>query len=478
MKKTGKIALIIRRAIIICVVLIIVIICTILSLRTIFSSLDESSLFFGGLSNMPLIYERNDGLYINKIGEDKSFQLSHSLCSKSQFSNDRKRIFLLCENTLEYINFNELNFDDIKSSKTKIDSDVDDFICDRDGRFVVYKKGHSLYYAKPGKKPKLLSNNVFGIPYINEADGNIVYTKYNSDLYVYNINKNKTVKTKNISYYKFKNDDSQKLYYLKSGILYYRDKSNTPVYITNNVSNIISVDSGLFAVSKNENLYSIYKINGTKLSLVDENISEISDDFGTYLIYKKNTEDGFETYCLNRGGKTFELFDKNSSASNYTITPNGKYVFAVIEYMDNPDILVKYSLTLNGVSDREIITDNISDYSLLENGAIIYTDSEGTYLYENNKHILLSKYKVFETVCIDDSIYISESADGENFNILRLKNGSVQFLAENTSGTFDALTSSAISYVKDDELYFKHGTQEASLINNNVKHLLKTTKYN
>jgi len=473
-----RITIDLKRVLAIICVFLVTLTCITVSLFTIFSSLNESSLFFGGLSNMPLIYEKDDGIYINKIGEEYSYKLIDATCSKSQFSKDQKRIYLLCNNDLLYINFNEINYDDMLSSKTLIASDVDDFECSSDGRFAIFKKGHSLYYYKTNSKPKLLANNVFSDAYINGEDGNIIYTIYNSDLCVYNTTKDKTIRTKDISVYKFKNNNSEKLYFIKSGILYYKDKDETPEYITNNISGIISTNSGLFAISKIENTNSIYKINGTKISLVDNNVFEITEDFGTFLIYKKETERGYETRCLDKGGKTFELFDKNSSASNYTITNDGKYVFAIINYGHNPNVLVKYSLTPNGVTNREIIEDNVFEYSLIDNNAVVYSVEDGVFLYENNKSILLSKYNVSDIVCTEDSVYITESADGKNFNILRVKNGSVQFLAENTSGIYDALTSSAIAYLKDDELYFKHGTNEHNLINNNVKSLIKTTKYN
>ncbi len=465
------------RIIIAIVVFIIVLIAISLSVSTVLTSINGTSLFYyGGVYNNPLVYQKEDGIYVYNLGQNSSYKIDNTLCDKSQFSKDGKRLYILSRGNLSYINFNEANYEEI--NPVKISSDVTDFVASEDGRYCIFRVGqHSLYLYKENSESRLLANNVFSDFYINETDGNVVYTIYNSDLCVYNVRKNHTIRTNNVNYYIFENNNSQKLYFLRGDTIYKKDKTNEPVTISKGMTNLISVDTGIFGLSERNGVFILYKISGNTASVLDRNIIEISDDFGKQLIYKRRTPGGYETCCLEKSGKSLKIFDDDTKAENYTINKNGDSLYAIINYKNNPSVLCHFSLTASGVSDRKIIAEDILSYRLLDDGSVIYTNNNGTYLYHSNKSTLLSTISVTDITTIGDSVYMSERTEPDTYDILRVKNGAVQFLAENTTGDFDALTASDILYIKEGDIFFKHGTEESRIIDNNAKSIIKTTKY-
>ena len=441
---------------------------------------NNSMFYYGELSNQPVLYTKDDGVYIHKLGEDKSYHITATSPSHSQFSKDGKRIFMLCDKKLLYINFNDMNYHDIASSVHTIDENVTDFSCSTDGRYISYRKGrHSLYACKTGEKPFLVANNVFGRFFINETDNNIIYTVYNSDLCVYNINRHSVTRTNNVDLYEFKNNYSNKLYYLSDDTLYYRENNNTPQFIAANMTCIFNIGSNIFTISqRNNSLVYIYMIENNKVKLTEQNVSDITDDFGSSVIYKRKSKKGFETCLLNSDGKNFRLFTENSAASNYTVSEDGKTLYAVMDYHTGENTLMKFTVNEKGINERTIVAEDVSSYILLKNGNTVYITSSGAYMHTGKKSILLSTYDIHDVTMSEDAVYFAETADNSNFNILRVKNGSVQFLVENSSEAFHTLTSSDIIYIQNDNLYFKHGNEDSKLIDNNAKSLLKPTKYN
>jgi len=436
--------------------------------------------YYGELANQPVLYTKDDGVYIHKLGEDRSYHITQQSPSHSQFSKDGKRIFMLCGKKLLYINFNNMNYSDIASSVHTIDENVTDFSCSTDGRYIAYRKGqHSLYACKADDKPFLIANNVFGNFFINETDNNIIYTVYNSDLCIYNINRHSVIRTDDVDFFKFKNNYSNKLYYLSDDTLYYRENNNTPQFIATNMTGIFNIDSNIFTVSqRNNSLLYIYKIENNKVKLIEQNVSDITDNFGSSVIYKRKTKKGFETCLLNKNGNSFRLFTENSAASNYTVSEDGKTLYAVMDYHTGENTLMKFTVNEKGINERTIVAEDVLSYILLKNGNTVYITSSGAYLHTGKKSILLSTYDIYDVTLSEDVVYFAESADNINFNVLRVKNGSVQFLAENSSEEFHNLTSSDIIYIQNDNLYFKHGNEDSKLIDNNAKSLLKPTKYN
>ena len=439
----------------------------------------NSMFYYGELANQPVLYTKDDGIYIHKLGEDNSYHITEKTPEKSQSSKDGKRIFILCGKNLLYINFNDMNYSDIRSSVHTIDQNVDNFICSRDGRYVSYLKGHSLYGYKAGEEPFLIANSVFGDFFINDTDGNIIYTVYNSDLCVFNINQRSVIRTNNVDYYEFKNGASNKVYYLSRNKLYYRENNNTPEFIAGNMSNMFSAGDGIFTLSvKANDVRNLYKIDNKKARLIEKYVSDITDDFGSSVIYKHKSKNGLETRLLNSSGNTFRLFGETSAASNYTVSKDGTSLFAILDYHTGENVLMNFTLNNKGINERTIVAENVYSYILLENGNTVYITNHGAYIYTKGKSLLLSTFNIHDVIMTEDSIYVTETADDSNFNILRVKNGSVQFMVENASNEFDYLTASDIIYIQNGNLYFKHGNEDSKLIDNNAKSILKTTKYN
>lgn len=442
----------------------------------VYSSVKGDRLFNDYFSNQPIVYAKEDGIYFHNLGNSQSYELSEAACDKSLFSADGKRIFILSGKELLYLNCNKIDYDNFNSSVIKIDTGIDDFECSTSGRFAVYLKQSSLYACSPGNTPFLICENVLPDFSVNDSDNSVIYKTSSGDLGIYDITSQKNVLIKNISDYELSNGKTQKIYYISNNRLFLYEKNKENKLIHENINDIFSCGSSIFALIYRSEYMSLYAVSPAGIQLIEKKIDGAPEIYKNFFIYKRITGFEKETRVITKNSINFNLFDTGSAAKNINITDDGQFLYALMQYRKSLCSLMKFKIDKNGISERIILSDNCSDYTLFENGSIIFKNSYGTQLCSNNKTTLITPYSLYDMSCHGNTIYAIEGTPDDYFKLLRIKNGSVQLLDENVSGDYIALSSSEALYIKNDALYSRYGNQESILIDNNVKSIIKNEK--
>lgn len=203
--------------------------------------------------------------------------------------------------------------------------------------------------------------------------------------------------------------------------------------------------------------YTLYKVNGTKIQEIEKDMlnkdgrilkkqasedSKINMSTVTSLSDAKSKIDDFLNnvefiaYILKANGKKILIADYNKdNFENITISDNEKYLYCEEKVdSDNTDTLNRYTITNSGLTSKEKICDDVSDYVLLDNEAVIvHLDDKKLGIYENGKYTQLSdcsklsdrsnrNYQYEAGVLYFYDEYVSYKEVG---NLMRYKNGKI-----------------------------------------------------
>ncbi len=438
------------------------------------SMIKEDKMFYDYFSNQTIVYEKNDGVYLHNLDNLKTHELSGNTCKKAISSADKKKMFILSGNELIYLNFNKINYD-VSSSLMKIDDNVTTFDASKNGRVVAYLKNSGLYTSVSGKEPFLVCEQSTDDFSISSQGTSIIYRTSDGALGIFDTNKNKDFRIPDVSDFEI-DAKSKTLYYISENKLFYCTKDKQFVELNDNTSDIFSLNSMVYALIHRSDYSSLYSVSQKGLHLIETKISappELNDNF---FVYKRITQYGTETRVITEKNLNFNMFDSGSDARDITLTNTNTALYALMQYRESASSLMEFQLNKNGINERNVLSDNAYNYTLLANNSIIYADIYGTHLYSNGKSQLITPYQLKNIVCISNTIYATECIDENYFRLLRIKNNSVQPLDENIAADFYALSSTDVLYLKNGALYYKHDNEQSIVIDNYVKNIIKHEK--
>lgn len=349
-----------------------------------------------------------------------------------------------------------LYFRQISDNKGKrevlIDKDVDDFIMDKNGSFVLYRDGDKLYYSNM-KKSYRLAKDISG--YILTENGkNVIYNKMDEDsenysysFYIRGLKENdeeKKIVSGADSFMAYGIDEEGNeyvldngWYYGQDGDLFYKKNGKEPQKVLSDINNLDFIGSTLFATTSEKitiendsddsyseleyldedyekdgiqiNVYKLYKLDGAKAGKpVAENLYEVSFSSQVVKAFKEKVdgkkfksmedlEDGLVYSILKADASLVSLGSvKIDDFEEYEVSEDEKYLYAIadIDEETNAGTLERYEIKSKEVSSKaEKILENVSYFQVCKDIIRVTTeDGDNSILgiYKNGKYQKIS----------------------------------------------------------------------------------------
>lgn len=439
---------------------------------------------------MPLFYVTEDAeLNILKAGAKKPAMITDDEYLESVSYYDGYEIVSVSADGKKYCYIKEddggdkaLYFRQVSDSTGKkevlIDKDVDDFVMEKNGKFVLFRDGDKLYYSNM-KESYRLAKDISG--YILTGDEkNVIYYKleegaedYSYSFYIRGLKENdeeKKIVSEADSFMAYGIDEEGNeyvldngWYYGKDGDLFYKKNGKDAVKVLSDIDNLDFVGSTLFVTTFEEvtiendsedfygeleyldenydedgiqiKVYKLYKLDGAKAGKpIAENLYEVG--FGSQIVkaFKedvagkkfKSMEDLEEKLAysilkedaslVSLGSVKFEEFEE------YEVSEDEKYLYAITDYDDETSagVLNRYEIKSKEVSSKaQKIAENVSYFQIYKDFIRVTTENEDNSIlgvYKNGKYQKLSddEYSVIGSFTDENVFYFLDDYDTDD----------------------------------------------------------------
>lgn len=386
-----------------------------------------------------------------------------------------------------------------------IDKDVDDFIMDKKGKFVLFRDGDKLYYSDM-KESYRIAKDVGGY-ILTESGKKVLFTRMDEDYKISYYIRGLKLKDKEemivsaadgFMAYSFDEDGNEYVtenewYYRKGEDLYYKKAGKDEVKVLSNAVDYGFVGARLYvSVAKAVTVKDVSGEESSELQYIDNDSEKEGIQIDVIDIYElKGDKAGepvvtgafdvdFENYTVKTfkediSGKEFKSveeieekivynfikkdgtlvpletldFDK---VAQYRVSEDEKYLYAIENADENTDqgTLVRYKLNGKKISDKaEKIGDDISSFHLFD-GFVRVEKGEEMGVYKNGKYqkITDKKYQIVGVFEDENVFYFLDAYDytEEDGILKKYENGKIIEIAKDVNGSYIDFRSSDMLY--------------------------------
>lgn len=406
-----------------------------------------------------VFYIMDSEIYYTDFGKDGGYQITDRLIANSDFLDkddlydartELGNYFQLTPNGKMFIYGDRIDTSDDgfsiyirkvgkkDSGAVKMDSNVRDFYISSNSNLVTYEKYNAgsvsiyQYDIKKGEKTKLASDVDEWI--VSDDGKTIIFSNYEGALYALHVGGEKEKLDSDVYNFGYFTDDLKTVWYLKDSSLYTRELGKDKQKIDSDVAYVTCVqeDGSFYYVKKVEEEYSVAQVTLDDMASQDTNMAEpvapdypSSSDYTSDDAYQKAVEaynEAYEAYYeklilyWNKGSR--EAMRENPSQETITFSSNTLFYYNGSEktkVMDNMGSLMDYCLDASYivVSAYPSVQDAAATYSQLSD----FSASTVQWAVEDNQYEQKTLYYVngadAQKLAIEDVRTVVLSEDGK-----------------------------------------------------------------
>lgn len=428
------------------------------------------------------LYAKDNALYYSKL-KGEGVMISDEVGDSTIYvTEDGSRIFYLQED-------GKLVWQKTKEDQepTRISGSVDFFRINRDGSYVLYCKGSSLYRYNVNKDDAEKIGKLYqtyALRYTPDFD-QLVYINDDGELILKKAGKDEICLASDAEELESVSFENKTVHYTKGNGLYrqkFGDKNGEK--ILKNVSVLGVLESGELYYSKTDSDSSdgyatLYYFDGKdSFELTDE--FDV-DDYSAYALASEQAVIAFhagddrELYVAVKDNEPVEIDLDDVNDYRFNASGDTLYVLADYDYDDQEGALYEVGITGKGAKEpRETAQDVMSLSYLHADDQLLYVDSDATLCMGDQK--LVKDYDSIVDFGQEDVYLVSADSDGESYTLYLIANGKAKKISDDAFSA--CLTPKGdVLYLADyddgeGELRLSKGSEKYKVLDKDVQMLL------
>jgi hypothetical protein len=393
-------------------------------------------LFFRG--SKPIVYEKDDKLYVKQLGGLGTYIIEDYIHTK--FHSDQYDFLISEDGTVAFYtsrsdqHYNELcylqmlkTYKESHVSGVRISGNIWEYSVSENFDYAVFLEEDKTLCCWDLTSKTKIAQNVSDFK-LGKQNSGVVYQNDNGIFYwdVTNQGEHEMVTPSTEAVILPGNYIFTKIYYKENGQIYYKEKGKNPVLLAPNGGDLLGEGDCI-------------------VREIPEQEEVLRVEPSQYPPFMLSIRSGL-SYRISEEGNYCYVVEKNKDSKEYIL---GR----------EPNILARYTITKDGVTDRTVIADNVWKIISAKADAVIFEQGRHYGAYIDGAYVELGYRELNEPnqtpVYADGIIYYYE--DYYQGILARLQNGEKQVIDDGVSA-FYPLDAKNVLYIKDVDSETKQGT--------------------